>query len=272
MSGSGRELRVAEEVIGVMRERLAHPLPIEDLARAAHYSKFHFCRVFLRATGVTPNRFLAALRLQASRHLLLKTDATVSDVCCAVGYSSVGTFTSRFTKSVGMPPSVFRSTGGFSPSPLQVDGPDAADGPAADGGPVPPAIEGKLFAPPGHGPERIMLAAFPSPIPEGRPRRCILLDCPGAWRLPVDHPGVWYVSATTLAADEAGYASSPLLEDQARFVGWAGPVVVRADGPTRDVELRLHAVRSTDPPILFAPPRRLPPAFTCARARRRPTR
>jgi AraC-like DNA-binding protein len=266
-------MRVAEEVIRLMREQLAHPLPVEDLARAANYSKFHFCRLFLRATGVTPCRFLSALRLQESRHLLLKTDSTVSDICCAVGYSSVGTFTSRFTKSVGMPPSVFRSTGGFSPRPLQVDGPDCADGPGADRHPSPPAIEGKLFAPPEQGPERIMLAAFPSPIPEGQPQRCVLLDGPGAWWLPVDHAGTWYVTAATIAPDEAGYASSPLLEDQARFVGWAGPVMVRPDRPTRDVEVRLHAVRCTDPPILFAPPRRLPPAFAgCARTRRETTR
>jgi AraC-like DNA-binding protein len=264
-------MEVAEEVISLMRERLAHPLPIEDLARAANYSKFHFCRLFVRATGVTPCRFLSALRLQESRHLLLETDATVSDICCAVGFSSVGTFTSRFKKSVGIPPSVFRSTGGFSPSPLQVDGPDSAEGPGADRHPSPPAIEGKLFAPPEQGPERILLAAFPSPVSEGRPQRCVLLDGPGAWRLVVDHAGVWYVTATTLAPDEARYASSPLLEDQARFVGWAGPVAVGPDRPTRDVEVGLHALRGTDPPILFAPPRRLPPAFAdYPRARREP--
>jgi AraC family transcriptional regulator len=71
-------------------------------------SRFHFSRMFADATGVTPGRFLTAVRLFEAKRLLLTTSLNVSDIVCSVGYSSVGTFTSRFSRAVGMTPTQYR--------------------------------------------------------------------------------------------------------------------------------------------------------------------
>jgi len=231
-----------------MHKRLSEALMIDDLARAAHYSKFHFCRLFRKATGITPGRFLSALRLQQSKRLLLATDLTVSDISCEVGYNSVGTFTSRFTKSVGLPPSIFRRTGGFlSASAQRFRGYSAGS----------ICLEGRLDVPPGYASEPVMLAAFPGPIPEGQPERCAVLAQPGRWRLNDVPAGTWYIGA--LALGGKGGATTPLLEEQARFIAVEGPITVRNGQPPRWVDIQLRPVQPTDPPILFAPPRRLTP-------------
>jgi AraC family transcriptional regulator len=253
MDQAARERKAAEIVITLMQDRLSDPLLMDDLARAAHYSKFHFCRLFRKATGVTPGRFLSALRLKESRHLLLDTGFTVSDISCAVGYNSVGTFSSRFTRSIGISPSVFRRNRGFSLGPgysRLTGAPDRADGGVA---PLGSTLEGTLLAPPGCRPHPTMLVAFPTAIPEGRPLHYAMLARPGPWRLPFVGDGDWYVVAAAIAADEGDDADSPLFEEQARFVGRTGPLAVRAGQPLGPIELQVRPVRLSDPPILFAP-------------------
>ncbi len=74
------------------------------LADVACLSAFHFSRVFRAVTGIPPGQFLAVLRLELAKRLLLTSDLPVTDICSAVGYTSVGTFTSQFTELVGMTP------------------------------------------------------------------------------------------------------------------------------------------------------------------------
>src|SRR5688572_10909767 len=93
-----------ERAIITMRDHLGEPLTVDDLARSAMFSKFHFTRVFQQATGVSPARFLSALRLRDAQRLLVSTSLTVAEVSQRVGYGSVGTFSSRFSRSVGMSP------------------------------------------------------------------------------------------------------------------------------------------------------------------------
>ena len=88
--------------IETMHDRLGDPLTVDDMARAAMFSKFHFTRMFQRVTGVSPGRFLSALRLQRAKELLVSTPMNVADISVTVGYNSVGTFSSRFSRSVGM--------------------------------------------------------------------------------------------------------------------------------------------------------------------------
>ncbi|MFD9894014.1 helix-turn-helix transcriptional regulator [Amycolatopsis sp. NPDC059027] len=96
------------QAISSMQARYFEPITLTDLASEVFVSPFHFSRVFARATGVTPGRFLTAVRLFEAKRLLLTTSLTVSDIVCSVGYSSVGTFTSRFTQAVGMTPTQYR--------------------------------------------------------------------------------------------------------------------------------------------------------------------
>ncbi len=81
---------------------------LRDIASSVFMSRFHFCRIFANSTGVTPGRYLSAVRMCEAKRLLLTTPQSVADIVCSVGYSSVGTFTTRFTQDVGMTPSQYR--------------------------------------------------------------------------------------------------------------------------------------------------------------------
>jgi AraC-like DNA-binding protein len=94
--------------VTTIRERYAEHLTLDGLASEVYVSPFHFCRLFARETGLTPRRFLTAVRLFEAKRLLLTTTLAVAEIVTAVGYTSVGTFTSRFTKAVGLTPSQYR--------------------------------------------------------------------------------------------------------------------------------------------------------------------
>jgi AraC-like DNA-binding protein len=86
----------------------AKPLDVEALARDAHMSAGHFSRQFRLAYGESPYSYLMTRRIERAMALLRRGDLSVTEVCFEVGCSSLGTFSSRFTDLVGMPPSAYR--------------------------------------------------------------------------------------------------------------------------------------------------------------------
>jgi AraC-like DNA-binding protein len=86
----------------------AQPLDVEALARGAHMSAGHLSREFRRAYGESPYGYLMTRRIERAMALLRGGEHSVTEVCFAVGYSSLGTFSSRFTELVGVPPSTYR--------------------------------------------------------------------------------------------------------------------------------------------------------------------
>src|SRR6185369_3670497 len=88
---------------------LEEPLDLDHLARIAAISKFHLVRVFDEITGTTPHHFLACLRIQRAKELLLDGERSITDVCMEVGYSSLGSFSKTFTALVGFSPQYFQS-------------------------------------------------------------------------------------------------------------------------------------------------------------------
>jgi AraC-like DNA-binding protein len=86
----------------------AQPLDVEALARGAHMSAGHLSREFRLAFGESPYSYLMTRRIERAMALLRRGDLSVTEVCFAVGSSSLGTFSTRFTELVGMPPSVYR--------------------------------------------------------------------------------------------------------------------------------------------------------------------
>jgi AraC-like DNA-binding protein len=86
----------------------AQPLDVEALARDAHMSAGHFSRQFRLAYGESPYGYLMTRRIERAMALLRRGDLSVTEVCFEVGCSSLGTFSSRFTELVGMPPSEYR--------------------------------------------------------------------------------------------------------------------------------------------------------------------
>jgi AraC-like DNA-binding protein len=89
--------------------RYSEPLGVDDLAGAAGLSRAHFSREFRRAFGESPHGYLLTRRLERAAALLRTTDRSVADVCMAVGLQSVGSFTSRFTRTYGMSPTAYRA-------------------------------------------------------------------------------------------------------------------------------------------------------------------
>ena len=86
----------------------AQPLDVEALARGASMSAGHLSREFRLAYGESPYGYLMTRRIERAMALLRRGDLSVTDVCFAVGYGSLGTFSSRFTELVGIPPSTYR--------------------------------------------------------------------------------------------------------------------------------------------------------------------
>jgi AraC-like DNA-binding protein len=86
----------------------AQPLDVEALARGAHVSAGHLSRAFRAAYGESPYSYLMTRRIERAMALLRQGDMTVTEVCFAVGCSSLGTFSTRFTELVGMSPTVYR--------------------------------------------------------------------------------------------------------------------------------------------------------------------
>lgn len=234
-----------ERVIATMRDNLGEQLTVDDMARAAMFSKFHFTRIFQRVTGVSPGRFLSALRLQQAKQLLVSTTLNVADISVRVGYNSVGTFSSRFTRSVGLSPTTYRRLGGFAhrmPASVNTDNMDANTG----------VVSGRVWTRPTNEPSLVFVGLFPTRVPEGRPARCAVLAGPGQYVLDQVPEGVWYVlsQAVTGTAQEALHR--PFAGDHALSVATLGPLDVRPDTVIRNADLRLRPMRPVDPPVLLA--------------------
>ena len=103
-----RDLALLRRVRDRMDREYAQPLDVEALARDAHMSAGHLSRQFKLAYGESPYSYLMTRRIERAMALLRRGDMSVTDVCFTVGCSSLGTFSTRFTELVGVPPSVYR--------------------------------------------------------------------------------------------------------------------------------------------------------------------
>ncbi len=93
---------------GCAGREYAQPLDVEALARDAHMSAGHFSRAFRLAYGESPYSYLMTRRIERAMALLRRGDLAVTEVCFEVGCSSLGTFSTRFSELVGVPPSIYR--------------------------------------------------------------------------------------------------------------------------------------------------------------------
>ncbi|MFL6180717.1 MAG: helix-turn-helix transcriptional regulator [Actinomycetes bacterium] len=90
--------------------RYTEPLAVDDLAAAARLSRAHFSREFRRVFGESPHSYLLTRRLERAATLLRSTDYSVADICMRVGLTSVGSFTSSFTRHFGTTPTGYRAS------------------------------------------------------------------------------------------------------------------------------------------------------------------
>ena len=105
-----RDLAILRRVRDRIDRDYAEPLDVEALARDAHMSAGHLSRQFRLAFGESPYSYLMTRRIERAMALLRRGDLSVTEVCFEVGCSSLGTFSTRFTELVGMPPSAYRRT------------------------------------------------------------------------------------------------------------------------------------------------------------------
>ncbi|GAS93382.1 transcriptional regulator, AraC family [Mycolicibacterium canariasense] len=103
-----RDLKLLRRVRDRMDREYAQPLDVEALARGVNMSAGHLSRQFKLAFGESPYSYLMTRRIERAMALLRRGDRTVTEVCFAVGCSSLGTFSTRFTELVCVPPSVYR--------------------------------------------------------------------------------------------------------------------------------------------------------------------
>ena len=234
-----------ERAIKCIWERYDEPLSLSDIACSAILSRFHFSRVFKEATGVSPGRFLSAVRIYQAKRMLLNTPMTVTDVSFAVGYNSLGSFTNHFTASVGMSPGRFRRVSGnvaFEP-PVRSAASSGLDG-----------VVGTVSIPDGFVWARAYLGIFSDPIVQRRPLAATVLDIsasaqPHPYRLAHVPNGAWFLHVVAVAdtTDPEPWTRRTLLVGS-RQLGLIRP----GTGVTADISLRLR--RPTDLPILLALP------------------
>ncbi|GAA1377867.1 helix-turn-helix transcriptional regulator [Streptomyces beijiangensis] len=104
-----RDLALLRRVRDRIDREYAQPLDVEALARGVHMSSGHLSREFRVAYGESPYGYLMTRRIERAMALLRRGDQSVTEICFAVGCQSLGTFSTRFTELVGVPPSVYRT-------------------------------------------------------------------------------------------------------------------------------------------------------------------
>jgi AraC-like DNA-binding protein len=235
--------KAIKRTIGIMWNRYHDPLTLEELADEAIFSKFYYSRLFRDVTGISPGRFLSAIRLYMAKRHLLESPASVTDISYRVGYNSLGTFTSRFTRSVGTSPARYRILADCGLPPI------APTGIPCNGQKL-STVTGNLRLPDTDLRLRVYVGAFNTPIVEGLPQSCDVLDKAGPFRLNVPD-GQWFVRAAAVAIDDE-LDTRPRLR-RPRLIGTAWPVTARG-GRIYTSDLELRPVGPFDLPILLALP------------------
>lgn len=109
MSADLDELRLLRQARDRMDREYAEPLDVPALARTASMSPAHFSRRFRAAYSETPYSYLMTRRIERAKTLFRNTDLSVTEVCMAVGCTSLGSFSAKFTELIGEPPSAYRA-------------------------------------------------------------------------------------------------------------------------------------------------------------------
>jgi AraC family transcriptional regulator len=243
-----------QRAISLMHKRFMDQLTLPEIADAAQLSPFHFNRVFRSMIGVVPTVFLAAIRMKEAKNLLLTTQRSVTDICFDVGYTSLGTFTSRFTLLVGLSPSRFRQLAQEEimrarPEDLR---PLLNCFQSCQGSPAHACFRGAVHTTtPFNG--LIFVGMFPTPLPQGRPTGCAILTSPGLYTIPYVPDGEYNLWSAALDQSQdllSVLATGPRLQGDR----CAQPVQVRNGRALTSTDITLAPPSWADPPIVIAFP------------------
>ncbi len=241
-----------ERAIAYMKGHLTEPLDLDQLAGVAAVSKFHLVRVFGEMTGISPRYFLACLRIQRAKELLLTPNASVTDVCFEVGYTSLGSFSNTFRELVGLTPEALRAlpkrltvkqfasaVWGYLASDRKVSG---------------PRLEG-IVENPSSSRGFIFTGTFIRGVPQGVPFSGTVMVKPGAFCIERPQLPEFYLMAVLIPFTAKLSTMLTTLP-----IGLVASVRLTSSHPgsSEKPRLRLRPLRATDPPILLALPA-LPP-------------
>lgn len=238
-----------ERAIAAMAETLDRPMSLKALARKSWVSASHLDHVFRQFTGSSPRQFMGALRLQKAKRLLLTTRSKVIDACLEVGFSSVGTFSSRFAELVGAPPLQLRKLAQH----RIVEHLGGINGKATEAyDPQQHSVCGTLSCPASFS-GAVFIGLFNTSIPQGRPTACAITRGPGAFAMHDVPDGDYYGFAVAFPLSD-----NPLtyFDNDSALRASSHPKVVRVKHGICDSELgfELRPPSLTDPPILVAIP------------------
>jgi AraC-like DNA-binding protein len=92
----------------LLEARMDEPISLAEAAREAYLSPFHFHRLFVGKYGCTPHEFATSRRIEAAKRMLAEGEKSITEICFTLGYQSLGTFSDKFRRVVGCPPSEYR--------------------------------------------------------------------------------------------------------------------------------------------------------------------
>ncbi|GAA0525840.1 hypothetical protein GCM10011581_14000 [Saccharopolyspora subtropica] len=245
-----------------LADHATDPIRLADVADYVGYSPFHLARCFERVLGVPPGQFLAAHRFHRAKQLLLAGDDRIADICFAVGFNSIGTFTRRFVEVVGVSPTEFRrlpdALTDAPPEPVHVPGPVPHGGAVTGSARISPAAQATL------GPAAVYVGLFPRRSARGIPVSGALLDDTGEFALTGVPPGDYWLLSTALAS--RADASTQLVPARSVLGSSPRPVHICAQQRHHHRDLLLDLAADWMAPVLVALP---PLASPIAQDRRR---
>ncbi|KMK77735.1 helix-turn-helix domain-containing protein [Alkalihalobacillus pseudalcaliphilus] len=241
------------EVIQYIKGNLHDSLELNKIAKHISYSPYHFSRLFKQETGLSPVYFVSSLRLQKAKELLMTTDLPVRDIGMEIGQQSLGTFTTRFSSSIGLTPAKFRHYARqrrenyLEQLSHLTTWQDEVVSPRQES----TAITGHIRAnEPFHG--VIFIGLFQKPIPEGMPIYGTLIQGTGSFTFQGVNSGVYYLLVTALSWDSL--VTDIYLPYHTLRARLKKPLIVDDSVSLKPIQLTLRGPELDDPPILISLP------------------
>lgn len=248
---SNRYEKEIKGAVSYIQYHLDQPISLAQVADYAGYSPYHFTRIFKEKMGVSLFYYISSLRMQRAKELLLHTNFPVRDIGLDIGQQSLGTFTTQFTKRIGVTPSAFRKSAQLMKDQFhslkQINQWSPSISPNSAGNRVEGIVETET---PIEG--IIFIGLFEKPVPEGIPLYGTLLPSDGSFCFENVKQGMYYLMATSILWEMK--SNDVLLPEKTLRFRSHQPIIMKDcfSVPLQHVMLRPPLL--DDPPILVSLP------------------